>query len=440
MARRAPKSLGAWLASRPIAERTAFLDGLSPNAVAALPYLFELWARPDHQLAPEGDWTSWVILGGRGSGKTRAGAEWIRMQVEGPTPDAPGAASRIALLAETWEQARDVMVFGESGLVACTPADRRPMFVATRRTLVWPNGAEARLFSAADPESLRGPQFDCAWSDELAKWRRGQEAWDMLQFGLRLGERPRQVVTTTPRDNALLRAVLADPATVATSAPTAANRANLARDFLEKITRRYRGTWQGRQELDGELLVEAPGALFNRAMIEAARVARAPEMDRIVVGVDPPVTSGAAADACGVIVAGRAGDRFYVLADRSVEGAAPAVWAAAVIEAWRTHRAARIVAETNQGGELVADLIRRIDPAAPVAQVRAVVGKAARAEPVSMLYAQGLVRHVGAFPALEDELCAMGASRKSPDRADALVWALTELSQPGATRPRVRRL
>lgn len=424
----------------PIPERTAFLETLSPNAAAALPFLFELWARPDHQLAPDGDWTTWVIMGGRGSGKTRAGAEWVRMQVEGATPEAPGRSSRVALLAETWEQARDVMVFGESGLVACSPADRRPLFVTTRRALVWPNGAEARLFSAADPESLRGPQFDCAWSDELAKWRRGEAAWDMLQFGLRLGDKPRQVVTTTPRDSPLLQALLADAATVMTSAPTSANRAHLARDFLEKITRRYRGTWQGRQELEGELLVDAPGALFSRDCIERSRVVAAPDLDRIVVGVDPPVTSGPAADACGVIVVGKAGDRFYVLADRSVAGAAPAVWAARVVEAWREFGAARIVAETNQGGELVTDLIRRIDAAAPVSQVRAVVGKAARAEPVSMLYAQGLVRHVGAFPALEDELCAFGLSRKSPDRADALVWALTELSQPGGGRPRVRRL
>jgi phage terminase large subunit-like protein len=434
------RSLADWLASLAAAEREAFLGGLSRNAVAALPYLFEVWARPDHQLAPDGDWTTWVILGGRGSGKTRAGAEWLRMQVEGPTPKAKGRARRVALVAETWEQARDVMVFGESGVMACSPEDRRPHFLASRRMLVWPNRAEAKLFSAADPESLRGPQFDAAWSDELAKWRRGMAAWDMLQFGLRLGERPRQVVTTTPRDSPLLRRIIAEPATVTTTAPTHANRANLAPDFLAKITAAYEGTWQGRQELDGALLTEAPGALFTRARIEAARVGRPPALDRVVVGVDPPVTSGPDADACGIVVAGRAGDAFYVLADRSVRGVSPAVWAGHAVAAWREHEAARIVAEVNQGGELVADLIRRVDPHAPVAQVRATTGKAARAEPVSLLYERGLVRHVGAHPALEDELCAFGTGGASPDRVDALVWALTELMRETAAGPRVRRL
>lgn len=440
LARRGRRSPSVWLASLTATQREAFLAELSPNTLAALPFLFEVWARPDHQLPPPGDWSTWVVLGGRGSGKTRAGAEWLRAQLEGPTPDAPGAARRAALLAETWEQGRDVMVFGESGLMACAPADRRPRWIATRRQLVWRNGAEAKLFSAADPESLRGPQFDVAWCDETAKWRRGEQAWDMLQFGLRLGARPRQVVTTTPRDSALLRAILAEASTVSTTAPTSANRAHLAPDFLEKITRRYQNTAQGRQELEGLLLTETPGALFTRARIERARVAQPPRLDRVVVGVDPPVTSGPDADACGIVVAGRAGDAFYVLDDRSVRGASPAVWAARVIEASRDHDAARIVAEVNQGGDLVLDLIRRVDAHAPVAQVRAVVGKAARAEPVSLLYEQGLVRHVGMLPALEDELCAFGTAARSPDRVDALVWALTELMRSDRTGPRVRRL
>jgi phage terminase large subunit-like protein len=381
-----------------------------------------------------------VILGGRGSGKTRAGAEWLRAQVEGPTPTDEGSARRVALVAETWQQARDVMVFGDSGLMACTPDDRKPRFLSSRRMLVWPNRAEAKLFSAVDPESLRGPQFDAAWSDELAKWRRGEAAWDMLQFALRLGPRPRQVVTTTPRDSALLRRILEHPATVSTAAPTAAN-PFLAGDFLEKITAKYAGTWLGRQELDGALLTEAPGALFTRARIEAARVTVAPALDRVVVGVDPPATSGPDADACGIVVAGRAGEAFYVLADRTVQGISPAVWAAHVATAWRDHEAARIVAEVNQGGEMVAELIRRVDPHAPVTQVRATRGKIARAEPVSLLYERGLVRHVGPHPLLEDELCAFGTGGRSPDRVDALVWALTDLMRCDAgAGPRVRRL
>lgn len=428
------------LASLPQRARDDFLGALSANALGALPYLFEVWARPDHQLAPEGDWSTWVVMGGRGSGKTRAGAEWVRAQVEGATPDAPGLARRVALVAETWAQAREVMVFGESGLMAVTPPDRRPLYVASRRLLVWPNGAEARLYSAADPESLRGPQFDLAWSDELAKWRRGEEAWNMLQLCLRLGERPRQVVTTTPRDRALLRAILADPATVATTAPTEANRAHLARGFLEAVTRRFRGTWQGRQELDGELLGEAPGALFTRSRIDAARVAQAPALDRVVVAVDPPVTSHAASDGCGIVVAGRAGDAFYVLADLSLRRASPRHWAQRVVEAAREWKVDRIVAEVNQGGDLVAQAIQAVDRHAPVAQVRATRGKAVRAEPVSMLYEQGLVRHVGEHPALEDELCGFGGGGRSPDRVDALVWAITELARPEGAGPRVRLL
>jgi len=428
------------IASQPPKEREAFLRSLSANALAALPYLFEFWARPGHQLPPDGDWTTWVVMGGRGAGKTRAGAEWLRAQAEGATPDSPGAARRIALVAQTWEQAREVMVFGDSGIMACSPPDRRPAYLATRRKLVWQNGAEAQLFSAADPESLRGPQFDAAWCDELAKWRKGEKAWDMLQFGLRLGTHPRQVVTTTPRDNALLRLILSDPSTVMTTAPTAANRANLAADFLESVTRRYAGTHQGRQELGGEFLTETPGALFSRSGIEAARVRMAPQMDRVVIGVDPPVTSGPDADACGIVAVGRAGEAFYVLADCSVRSVTPAAWAARVVAAWREHGADRIVAEVNQGGELVAEMIHRVDAFAPVKSVRASRGKTARAEPVSLLYERGLVRHVGAHPALEDELCGFGDPGHSPDRVDALVWALAELMRAPGAGPRVRSL
>ncbi|MEM9269295.1 MAG: terminase family protein, partial [Pseudomonadota bacterium] len=219
-----------------------FLDGLSSNALAALPYLFEHWAHPSHQTAPEGDWSTWVILGGRGAGKTRAGAEWVRSQVEGDTPSAPGACKRVALVGETYDQARDVMVFGDSGLLACSPPDRRPEWQATRRRLVWPNGAEARCFSASDPEALRGPQFDCAWADELAKWKLGEDAWDMLQFALRLGDHPRQVVTTTPRSVSVLRNILEEESTVLTSAPTEANKAYLAASFLDRVRGRYAGT------------------------------------------------------------------------------------------------------------------------------------------------------------------------------------------------------
>ena len=411
--------------------------------MAALPWLFEVWGMPGHQVAPPGDWRTWVVLGGRGAGKTRAGTEWVRARVEGGTPLGKGVCRRIALVGETIDQAREVMVEGPSGVRACSPPDRRPVYEVTRKRLVWENGAEARLFSAHDPEGLRGPQFDGAWSDELAKWPKGRAAWDMLQFALRLGDRPRQLVTTTPRRNPLLKEILAAPDTVMTSAPTSANAANLASEFLDAVNRRYAGSALGRQELEGELLDDVEGALWNRGLIDGGRVSAAPEMSRIVVAVDPPATSGPDADACGIVVAGLGGDGVvYVLADLTLQGAAPSVWAARAIKALEDFQADRIVAEVNQGGELVETLIRQVDPRAPYKAVRATRGKVTRAEPVAALYEQGRVRHAGSFPLLEDQLCAWTGEtgQGSPDRMDALVWAVTELSLRAGSAPRVRRL
>ena len=258
--------------------RRAFLASLSKNTRIALPTLWRsLWARPE-QLPPPGDWSTWLVMGGRGSGKTRAGAEWVRAQVEGATPRDPGLCRRVAIIGETADQARDIMVLGESGLLAISPPDRRPTFHVSRRHLIWPNGAEAHLFSASDPESLRGPQFDAAWCDELAKWKRTQEAWDMLQFGLRLGDNPRTVVTTTPRANRALIALMNDPATALTRMPTRDNRANLAPTFLKQIEARYAGRPLGRQELNGDLLEDTPGAFWTRAMIEDAQITAAPPL------------------------------------------------------------------------------------------------------------------------------------------------------------------
>ncbi len=447
-----PRSAAAWLASAPPETVEAFLGGLSDNALAALPWLFEFWAAP-HQLPPEGRWRSWVVLGGRGAGKTRAGAEWVRAMVEGATPEAPGRARRVALVGATYDEAREVMVMGESGILACTPPDRRPRWEATRRRLVWPNGAEARIFSAAEPEGLRGPQFDAAWADELAKWPRAREAWDMLQFALRLGEDPRQVVTTTPRNSPVLREILAAPSTVVTRAPTRANRAWLAPGFLAEIEARYGGTRLGRQELEGELLDDVEGALWTTAMIEAARADRMPALDRIVVGVDPPATGGRSSDLCGIVVAGAvtAGPpgswRAWVLEDASVARASPERWARAVVAAVRRHGADRVVVEGNQGGEMAEAVLRQVDPLLPVRRVHARRGKGARAEPVAALYEQGRVRHLRGLEALEEELCRLTPAGYlgpgSPDRADALVWALTELLIEPARRwsaPRVRGL
>ena len=255
-----------------MALQTAFLDELGEEEILALPYLFEFWAM-EHQLPPSGDWRAWVILGGRGAGKTRAGAEWVRAQVEGARPRDAGPCQRLAIVGETLDQAREVMVFGESGILACSPPDRRPDWIASRRLLRWPNGAEAQIFSAHDPEALRGPQFDGAWVDELAKWPKAQDTWDMLQFGLRLGDDPRVCVTTTPRNVTVLKDLLKRDSTVVTHAATEANRANLARGFLEEVEARYAGTRLGRQELAGELLEDAEGALWRQAGLEALRVA-----------------------------------------------------------------------------------------------------------------------------------------------------------------------
>ncbi|KUF11943.1 DNA-packaging protein [Pseudoponticoccus marisrubri] len=418
----------------------------------ALPYLFEFWAH-DHQLPPEGDWRSWVILGGRGAGKTRAGAEWVRRMVEGAKPLDPGRCRRLALVGETLDQAREVMIFGDSGIMACSPPDRKPSWVSTRRCLVWPNGAEAMVFSAHDPESLRGPQFDGAWVDELAKWKKAQETWDMLQFGLRLGDDPRVCVTTTPRNVAVLKALLELPSTVVTRAPTEANRANLAASFLSEVRARYAGSRLGLQELDGILLDEIDGALWSREGLVACRSGPVPELTRVVVAVDPPAGASTGADACGIVVAGVVAHgppqewRAYVLEDASVQGCSPAGWAAAAVAAARRWQAERVVAEVNQGGAMVEAVLRQVDPLLPMRLVHATRGKAARAEPVAALYEQGRVWHGPGLDALEAQMCLMtqggfeGAG--SPDRVDALVWALTELMIEPAARwqqPKLRVL
>jgi len=441
-----------WVASGPAANQELFLDSLTEGELLALPFLFEFWALP-HQLPPEGDWRSWVILGGRGAGKTRAGAEWVRSMVEGSRPLAHGKARRVALIGETIDQAREVMVFGESGILACSPPDRQPRWEATRKRLIWDNGAEARLFSAHDPEALRGPQFDAVWCDELAKWRNGRETWDMMQFGLRLGDDPRVVVTTTPRDVAVLRDLLDTKSTVLTQAATEANRANLASSFLAEVRARYAGTRLGRQELDGVLLGGDEDAFWSYAMLDTCRVTDPGPIDRVVVAIDPPISSGNKADECGIVVIGvrqlGAPQNWtaVVLEDASVQGAKPLTWARAAIEARDRWQAERVVAEVNQGGEMVESVVRQVDPMVPFRAVHASRGKHARAEPVSALYEQGKVSHLGTFEALEDQMCRMGRrgyqGQGSPDRLDALVWAMQDaMIEPSQAwkNPRIRAL
>jgi phage terminase large subunit-like protein len=402
-----------------------------------------VWARIDQLPAENDEWPIWLVLGGRGAGKTRTGAEWIKGMALGHPGFADTPAGRIALVGETQGQVRDVMIEGVSGLLSIHTRWERPDWYPSRRMLRWPNGAIAQVFSAEDPEGLRGPQFSAAWSDELAKWPNLQECWDMLQFGLRLGDRPRQIVTTTPRPVPLIKRLLADPHVAVSRAATAANRYNLAADFIRSITETYGGTRLGRQELDGEIVEESADALWTRAMIEACRETGPGGLARIVVAVDPPASSSQRADSCGLVVAGIDGDGVgHVLEDGTVSGARPHEWAQKAIALYRRFEADALVVEVNQGGEMATSVIREVASDVPVTAVRATRGKYLRAEPVAALYAQGRVRHAGRFPQLEDEMCDFGpaglSSGRSPDRLDALVWALTHLMLAAKGRPRVR--
>src|SRR5215207_6698629 len=385
-------------------------------------------ARPE-QLPPPGEWLVWLFMAGRGAGKTRAGSEWVHERV------LSGTASRIALVAPTAADVRDVMVEGPSGILATAPKRMRPEYEPSKRRLTWPNGAIATTFSADEPDRLRGPEHDLAWTDELGAWKY-PETWDMLQLGLRIGALPQCLVSTTPKPVKLIRELLAREGrgVVVSRSSTWANRANLSPAFLESIASKYAGTRLARQEIEGEFLEDLPGALWHRAWIDAARVEKAPhDLRRVVVAADPSVSTSENADECGLVVAGLGyTGHVYIIEDLS-ERLSPLEWARKAVHAYRKHAADRIVAEANQGGQLVADSIRMVDPAAPIRLVHASRGKAVRAEPVSALYEQGRVHHCGAFPQLEDQLASFTSdfdrdrAGYSPDRLDALVWGVHDL-------------
>ncbi len=382
-------------------------------------------------------------MGGRGSGKTRAGAEWVRAMALGDTHFCSSPAGRIALVGGSYHEVRDVMIEGNSGILGVHTRRDRPDWNPSRRQLRWANGSIAQAYSAQEPETLRGPQFAAAWCDEIAKWTNGQATWDMLQFCLRIGSAPRQVVTTTPKPVKVLKRILAEAGTIISRSRTADNRSNLAAGFFERLLKVYDGTRLARQELDGELIEDRADALWQRSAISTSRVASAPALERIVVAVDPPVTANENSDACGIVVAGRSGDgRFYVLADGTIEAASPLTWANAAVELFDKFEADCMVAETNQGGDLVETVIRQIRRDLPLRQVRATRGKWVRAEPVASLYERGLVHHVASMPGLEDQMCDFGpgglSDGSSPDRMDALVWAITELMVGAGRNPRVR--
>ncbi len=366
--------------------------------------------------------------------------------MHGTPPYAERRHRRIALVGESMLDARAVMIEGESGLLRISPRAERPIWLSSRRRLEWPNGAVAELFSSEDPDSLRGPQFDAAWCDELAKWHNAEATFDMLQFALRLGRHPRQLITTTPRPIPLLKRLIADPRTAVTRATTHANAAHLSPAFIDEVIGRYAGTRLGRQEIDGEIIEDRPDALWSRETIERARVVAAPPLVRIVIGIDPPASSRDGANACGIVAAGRSEDGcVYVLADATVHGLPPAGWASKAIALYRRLKADIMVAEVNQGGEMVRAVLREVDASVPLKIVHATRGKYLRAEPVAAMYAQGRVKHLDPpLEQLEDQMCDFGlnglSDGRSPDRLDALVWAVTELTAPRHQGPRIRSL
>jgi phage terminase large subunit-like protein len=433
----------ARLLALPRETRAEVLRALSAPQRRELDERWWIWAH-DGQAWPEGDWRIWMIRAGRGFGKTRAGAEWVS-QIARDIPDAS-----IALVGATLEDARRVMVEGPAGLLAVTRADERTVWRRSSGEVHFESGARAFLFSADAPEKLRGPQHEAAWCDELGKWRvgRGDLAWDNLMMGLRGGDRQRVLVTTTPRQTPLMRRLMAMPDMVETIGRTRDN-PHLPASFVEAMVAEYGGTLKGRQELEGELIDEVAGALWSRAVIERQRVRVAPELVRVVVGVDPPAGSASPdmGDACGIVAVGLGRDGHgYVIEDASVQGASPEGWARAVAACAARHKADRVVAEKNQGGAMVASVLRAADIWLPLKLVHASQGKSARAEPVSLLYEAGKVWHVGAFPALEDELSGlqMGGGYqgpgRSPDRADALVWAMSALMGGRRGAPAVRKI
>jgi phage terminase large subunit-like protein len=425
-----------------VEEQEEFYRSLSPAALASLKYDWDFWSRPN-QLPPEGGWNTWLVMAGRGFGKTRMGSEWIRKLAH----DFPGC--RIALVAETAADARDVMIKGDSGLLSVDPTLDDDCWSPTNRCLSWPNGSRAFTYNGTTPDQLRGPQHHFAWVDELAKFEYMQEAWDQLQFGLRLGVHPQCLVTTTPRPLPLIKKLVADPDTVVTRGATLDNQANLAKNTIKQLYDRYGGTRLGRQELEGEVLEDIPGALWRREDIDSGRLNSAPDdLERVIVAVDPAASSEERSDENGIVVVGLARDkdgyaRGYVLEDASIRGT-PEEWSRRAVQMYRKWEADRIVAEKNNGGEMVETVIRTADRSVPVKLVHATRGKVVRAEPISALYEQHRVHHVGQFDELEDQMCLFSidnvrnSSTGSPDRVDALVWGLTEIFDKIAGRRRLR--
>lgn len=416
-------------------------DVLSDIGTSRRTELDQRWHEWAHggQYPDDGDWHIWLIMAGRGYGKTRAGSEWVSRLARSD------ANLRFALVGATEDEVRKVMIEGESGLIKVAHRAETVVWNASKGEVIFPSGAVAHVYSAENFEKLRGPEHHHAWCDELAKWNHAEACWNNMILGLRLGENRHVLVTTTPRPVALLRRLVTQKDVILRGGKTGDN-SNLPDDFVESVRAIYEGTRWGRQELDGELIEDVAGALWTRDLLERQRAMTAPEMKRIVIGVDPPVSDHG--DACGIIAVGLGADgKAYVLADHSVSGASPEQWARAVAGAVEVWGADRVIAEDNQGGNMVESTLRAADLAMPVRRVHASRGKSARAEPVAALYEAGRAFHAGAFPELEDQMCGLIAGGgyegpgRSPDRADALVWAMTELMLGKASRaPRISLL
>lgn len=408
----------------PDVQRRKLLAELSESDCEELLYDWKFWARPD-QLPPAGEWRTWLVLAGRGWGKTRVGAEWVRSSVK--------QYPMVNIIAPTADDARDIMIEGESGILAICPDNERPDYLPSKRRLEWPNGARTLIFTADEPDRLRGKQHMRLWADELAAWRR-PESWDQAMMGLRLGPDPRVVATTTPRPTSSVLDLMNDPSTIVTRGNTYDNAENLAPAFLQKIIRKYEGTRMGRQELLAEILTDVPGALWTHRLIDDSRVAGHPDLARVVVSIDPSGGDEDGNDMQGMVVAGRGVDGHgYILDDISCR-LSPDGWGRRAVNAYHAHKADRIIAEINYGGAMVQHVIKTVDPSVSYKEVHASRGKVARAEPVAALYEQGKIHHVGSFPMLEDQLCTWTPDTYdgSPDRLDALVWALTDLMLSGA--------
>ena len=420
------QSVAERLASLPTHERDEIIKGFSDDECKALLYDWEGFLARPNQKKPKEYWEIWLLLAGRGFGKTKTGAEWVRDEMS-------LGCMRMAIVAETQKDLEEVMVEGVSGILACTPPEERPIYTKKPVKLRYSNGAIIQGYNATEPNQLRGPQFEKAWCDEIAKWRYARETWDQLQFGLRLGDNPQVVVTTTPRPISLIKDIIsgAEGKVIVTRGKTSDNRSNLSAKFLARTEKRYAGTRLGRQELNGELLGDLPGALWQLSQIDMYRVSEVPtDLERILIAFDPAVTNTENSDYHGIMAGGSKDNEGYILKDGSIKGS-PMQWARRAVAMHDEFEADGIVVEVNQGGDMVAQTLRSVRPNIRIIEVRATRGKHVRAEPIAALYEQGRMHHVGTHAELEDEMVMFTAAgyegENSPDRTDALVWLSTEL-------------